>query len=52
MSLTCYLSQIHFALWLFFWFIPGLNLMGKVGLSWLVLIWLIGYALQVWLASL
>ena len=51
MSLTCYLSQTtsHFG---FFWFIPGLNLMGKVGLSWLVLIWLIGYALQVWLASL
>ena len=51
MALTCYLTQTLFALWLFYGFMPGLNLMGKVGPSWLVLIWLGGYALQVWLAS-
>ena len=51
MALTCYLAQTVFALWLFYGFMPGPNLMGKVGPTGLVLIWLSGYALQVWLAS-
>jgi uncharacterized protein len=51
MALTCYLSQTLFGLWLFYGFLPGPNLMGKIGPTWLVLVWLIGYAVQVWLAS-
>ena len=51
MALTWYLAQTVFALWLFYGFMPGPNLMGKVGPTWLALIWLSGYALQVWLAS-
>ena len=51
MALTWYLAQTLFALWLFYGFMPGPNLMGKIGPTWLALIWLNGYALQVWLAS-
>jgi uncharacterized protein len=52
MALTCYLLQTLFGLWLFYGFMPGPGLMGKVGPVWLVLVWLGGYAIQVWLASL
>jgi uncharacterized protein len=51
MALTCYLSQTVFALWLFYGFMPGPDLMGKIGPTWLILVWLGGYALQVWFAS-
>ena len=51
MALTWYLAQTLFSLWLFYGFMPGPNLMGKVGPSWLAVIWLIGYAIQLWLAS-
>ena len=51
MALTCYLAQTLFSLWLFYGFMPGPKLMGKVGPTWLAVIWLIGYAVQLWLAS-
>ena len=51
MALTCYLMQTLFGLWLFYGFMPGPGLMGKVGPMWLVLVWVVGYAIQVWLAS-
>lgn len=52
MALTCYLLQTLFGLWLFYGFMPGPGLMGKVGPVWLVPIWLIGFVLQVVLANL
>ncbi|HLL77656.1 MAG TPA: DUF418 domain-containing protein [Pyrinomonadaceae bacterium] len=52
MALTCYLLQTLFGLWLFYGFMPGPGLMGKIGPVWLVLVWLGGYAVQVWFASL
>ncbi len=52
MALTCYLLQTLFGLWLFYGFMPGPDLMGKVGPVWLVLVWVSGYAVQVWFASL
>jgi uncharacterized protein len=51
MALTCYLLQTLFGLWLFYGFMPGPDLMGKIGPIWLVLVWLGGYAIQVWFAS-
>jgi uncharacterized protein len=51
MALTFYLLQTLFGLWLFYGFIPGPHLMGKVGPAWLAVVWAIGYALQVWLAA-
>lgn len=51
MALTCYLLQTMFALWLFYGFMPGPGLMGRIGPTWIVVIWLVGYTLQVWLAS-
>lgn len=51
MALTSYLAQTLFGLWLFYGFMPGPNLMGKIGPSWLALIWLSGYAVQAWLAT-
>lgn len=51
MALTSYLLQTLIGLWWFYGFMPGPNLMAKVGPTWLVLIWLSLYALQVWLAS-
>jgi uncharacterized protein len=51
MALTFYLLQTLTSLWLFYGFMPGPNLIAKVGPTWLVLIWLSVYALQVWLAS-
>jgi uncharacterized protein len=51
MALTSYLAQTVFGLWLFYGFLPGPNLMGKIGPTWLVLIWLVGYGLQVWFAT-
>lgn len=51
MALTCYLLQTLFGLWLFYGFMPGPDWMGKIGPMWLVLVWVSGYAVQVWLAS-
>ena len=51
MALTWYLAQTLFGLWLFYGFMPGPSLMGKIGPTWLALIWLTGYAVQVWLAT-
>lgn len=51
MALTCYLLQTLFGLWLFYGFMPGPDLMGKLGPLWLVLVWVSGYAVQVWLAT-
>lgn len=51
MALTCYLLQTLFGLWLFYSFMPGPNLMGKIGPVWLVPIWLLGYLAQLWFAS-
>ena len=35
----------------FYGFMPGPDLMGTIGPTWLVLVWVIGYLAQVWLAS-
>ncbi len=51
MALTCYLLQTLFGLWLFYGFMPGPGLIGKIGPTWLILVWLIGYGIQVWFAS-
>ncbi len=51
MALTCYLLQTLFGLWLFYGFMPGPGLMGKIGPLRLVPIWLVGFALQVLFAS-
>ncbi|MFN2514454.1 MAG: DUF418 domain-containing protein, partial [Pyrinomonadaceae bacterium] len=51
MALTCYLLQTLFGLWLFYGFMPGPNLMGRIGPTWLVLVWASGYAIQLWFAS-
>lgn len=52
MALTCYLLQTLLGIWLFYGFMPGLNLMGKIGPVWLILVWMIGFANQIWFASL
>jgi uncharacterized protein len=51
-ALTCYLMQTLFGLWLFYGFTRGPSLMGQIGPTWLVPIWVVGYALQVLLANL
>ena len=51
MALTCFLLQTLFGLWLFYGFMPGPNLMGKIGPLWLILVWVSGYVIQVWFAS-
>jgi uncharacterized protein len=51
MALTFYLGQTLFALWLFYGFMPGPHLFGKIGAVWLLPIWFGGYALQVALAD-
>ncbi len=51
MALTCYLFQTLLGLWLFYGFMPGPDLMATIGPTWLVLVWVIGYLAQVWLAS-
>jgi uncharacterized protein len=51
MALTFYLGQTLFALWLFYGFMPGPHLMGRIGPVWLVPILFGGYALQVALAD-
>ena len=51
MALTCYLLQTLFGLWLFYGFMPGPKLMGRIGPVWLLPIWFGEYALQVWFAS-
>jgi uncharacterized protein len=52
MALSCYLLQTLFGLWLFYGYMPGPDLMGRVGPVWLVLVWAGGFAAQVWFASL
>jgi uncharacterized protein len=52
MALTCYLLQTLFGIWLFYGFMPGFKLMGKIGPAWLILVWVIGYANQIWFSSL
>jgi len=51
MALTSYLVQTLFALWLFYGFMPGPKLMAKIGPVWLLPIWFVEYAIQVWFAS-
>jgi len=51
MALTCYLFQTLLGLWLFYGFMPGPDLMGTIGPTWLVLVWVIGYLAQMWLTS-
>ena len=51
MALTFYLGQTLFGLWLFYGFMPGPHLFGKIGAVWLVPILFGGYALQVALAD-
>jgi uncharacterized protein len=51
MALTFYLGQTVFALWLFYGFMAGPHLFGKIGAVWLVPILFGGYALQVALAD-
>jgi uncharacterized protein len=50
MALTAYLLQTMFGIWLFYGFMPGPNLMGKVGPAWLGLICVAGYAVQIGIA--
>ena len=47
MSLTNYLSQTAFGLWLFYGFLPGPGLMGEVGAAALVPIWAALFTVQV-----
>jgi uncharacterized protein len=51
MALTCYLLQTLFGLWLFYGFMPGPKLMGRIGPVWLLPIWFGEYAIQLWFAS-
>jgi uncharacterized protein len=51
MALTCYLLQTLFGLWLFYGFMPGPKLMGRIGPVWLLPIWLGEYVIQMWFAS-
>jgi len=51
MALTAYLVQTLFGLWLFYGFMPGPHLMGKVGPAWIGLVWVVGYGVQVSLAQ-
>ena len=51
MALTFYLGQTLFGLWLFYGFMPGPPLFGKIGAVWLLPIWFGGYALQVAVAD-
>lgn len=50
MALTNYLMQTAIGLWLFYGFAPGPHLMGRVGLSFIVPVWITVFALQVWLS--
>jgi uncharacterized protein len=52
MALTFYLAQTLIGLWLFYGFMPGPHLMGKVGPASIAGIWLLGYGAQVGLAHL
>ena len=51
MALTFYLFQTAFGLFLFYGFTRGPAWMGRIGPAWLVPIWIAGYAIQMWLAS-
>jgi uncharacterized protein len=51
MALTCYLFQTAFAVWLFYGFMPGPHLMGRVGASAALVIGAIWFAIQASLAS-
>ncbi len=50
MALTWYLLQTLFGIWLFYGFMPGPHLMGKIGPAWIAVVWVVGYAMQVGLA--
>jgi uncharacterized protein len=50
MALTWYLTQTLFGVWLFYGFVPGPHLMAQVGPTRIVLILIVGYAVQVNLA--
>ena len=51
MALTWYLLQTVFGIWLFYGFVPaGAKLIGKIGPAWLVVIWIVGFSIQVALA--
>ena len=51
MALTFYLLQTVFGIWLFYGFMPGPHLMGKVGPALIALISVVGYSVQVGLAQ-
>ena len=42
-----YLFQTVLGVWLFYGFPGGPDLMAQVGPGWLVVLWLVGYALQI-----
>ena len=51
MALTWYLLQTVFGIWFFYGFVPaGPKVMGKIGPAWLVVIWVVGFSIQVALA--
>ena len=50
MALTFYLLQTAFGIWLFYGFMAGPHLMGKIGPAWLALVCVVGYSVQVGLA--
>jgi uncharacterized protein len=45
------LEEALFGLWLFYGFMPGPKLMGRIGPVWLLPIWLGEYVIQMWFAS-
>ena len=51
MALTSFLSQTLLGFWLFYGFMPGPHLMGRVGATWLLPIWVLVYALQLGYAN-
>lgn len=50
MALTNYLMHTVIGLWLFYGFAPGPHLMRRVGLCFIVPVWLAVFGLQVWLS--
>jgi uncharacterized protein len=51
MALTWYLLQTVFGIWFFYGFVPaGPKVIGRIGPAWLVVIWLVGFSIQVALA--
>ncbi|MEO8190467.1 MAG: DUF418 domain-containing protein [Acidobacteriota bacterium] len=51
MALSLYIFQTMIGLFLFYGFTRGPRLMGRIGPTWLLPIWIGGYGLQLWLAS-